>query len=98
MGGSTSFSGGEVSRTGVVRVFFRFRTSGKGQVICPCRCQDRMALCSCMTNKEGESDTGMAIGASSPRQVVNNGAIFILSRTVVNMQVHRLLWPWFSRK
>ena len=45
-----------------------------------------------MTNKkEGESDTGMVIGASSPRQVVNNGAIFILSRTVVSVQVHRLL-------
>ena len=26
MGGSTSFSGGEVSRTGVLRVFFGFRT------------------------------------------------------------------------
>ena len=63
MGGSTSFSGGEVSRTGVLRVFFGFRTSG----------------------------TGMAIGASSPRQVVNNGAIFILSRTVVGVQVHHLL-------
>ena len=42
-------------------------------------------------NKEGESDIGMAIGASSPTQVVNNGAIFILSRTVVSVQVHRLL-------
>ena len=42
-------------------------------------------------NKEGESDTGVAIGASLPRQVVNNGAIFILSRTVVSVQVHRLL-------
>ena len=37
-------------------------------------------------NEEGESDIGMAIG--SPRQVVNNGAIFILSRTVVSVQVY----------
>ena len=42
-------------------------------------------------NKKGESDAGMVIGASSPRQVVYYSAIFILSRTVVSMQVHRLL-------
>ena len=33
MGGSTSTSGGDVSRTGVLRVLFGFRTSGKGQVM-----------------------------------------------------------------